>query len=79
MRTWKWLWRIVVGILALGGLGIVVLLVYYRPTIEYAYIDVRDQGQVAAPGWLIAVFGASLALLIGGGLAWLRRKANPRG
>ena len=65
------------GIATLAVLTLVALIVYYRPTIEYAYVDIMDRRQV--PPWLSFVLGGSLVLLIASGLVWLRRKARAGG
>jgi hypothetical protein len=52
----------VVGVL-LGLAAVIVgaLLYYYRPVIEYAYVDLRDGREYPISGW--ALLGGSLATL----------------
>ena len=45
------------ALLAAVGIGVGVLLMYYRPTIEYAYIDIVDKSETAMSGWWL-LFGA---------------------
>jgi len=79
VNFWRWLWRGVVAGIALAVLSVAGLLVYYRPTVEYAYVDILDRRERLTSGWFIALVGVSVALLVGGVLAWLRRKASQRG
>jgi hypothetical protein len=67
---------------ALGALvvlaGIAVLLYYYRPSIEYAYVDIIEKREHPVAGtWLI---GGCLAVVVvvGGLLVWLGRRSRKR-
>ena len=79
MNVWKLLWNAVLVTIGIFVLSAVVLLVYYRPSIEYAYVDMLDRQARPAPGWLVVLVGLSFLLLVGAALAWLKKKANQRG
>jgi hypothetical protein len=67
------------AILAIGAAAIAALLFYYRPTVEYAYVDIldlRDRQSLPFPGWvLLAAPLAGAALLIFAYRIWRRRAA----
>jgi cell division protein FtsX len=79
VNFWKWLWRGVLAGMVAAVLSLAALLIYYRPTIEYAYVDILDRREHPTSGWFIALLAASVALLVGGALVWLKRKAAQRG
>jgi hypothetical protein len=69
-----------VGFLLAAALSVVVLLWYYRPTVEYAYVDILELRKDSGASSLLVGVAAVLTL---GGLAiwwWLRRrKRNQNG
>ena len=65
-----------IGAIALvGALLIAALLIVYRPTIEYAYVDLVDSGKGSAAGWWLLGLGALAASLIVIFLKRLRTRA----
>ena len=67
-------------LLILVSAGIAVLLLYYRPTIEYAYVDILDMREGPSrslPAW--ALVGAPLTAAAIALLAYRRlRRREPR-
>jgi hypothetical protein len=63
-----------VGVVLAVSLSIAIFLWYYRPTIEYAYVDILDlrDGRTSL-GWLI---GVGLAVLVVAAAIWWRKRPH---
>ncbi len=66
------------GVALALAVGIAVLLIYYRPTVEYAYVDVLDLREKGSWSSIVLTAGF-LALLIAGFVTWrFARRSRPR-
>src|SRR5258707_6074696 len=65
------------GLVALALVTVLIigaLLFYYRPSIEFAYVDTLDGREKAISGWWLLAGASALGALVGGVVAVVRHR-----